>query len=57
MTVHASMAQAIQMLKRCYLCEDADPAVLGCFVPDRPEEFTLTPVPHGKRRVMWYALC
>ncbi len=47
----------MQMIHTCCLCQAADPAILGCFIPDRPEAFTLTPVPPGKRRVLWYKLC
>ncbi|GEM_PF-5451028 len=40
----------------CILC-GAPATVLGCFIPDDPECWSVTPLAPGKVRTFWYGLC
>jgi len=46
-------------VKCCYLCEKEEIEVMGCFVPDDPEEWEwISGKPAlGKTRTYWYGLC
>lgn len=48
--------EALSVVKSCYLCGKKQVKIIGCYIPDPPDQLLGEPAP-GKTRTYWYGLC